>query len=145
MLQKIKKVQNPINSVSTLLRVKNFFRKFWTVILTGIGAVAAFFYFKKKRDDDSTLTSTIQTSHNNFSDKVSSIQDQQTTALTEEANRHKTAVEEIKNKYEGLRENLDIETQKEADKILKENKNDPVALAKKLSEVTGFTIIMPKD
>ena len=146
MLQKIKKIRNPIDSVTSMTRVKKFFRKFWAIILTGLGAIAAFFYFKKKKlTDDSTLNSTIQSAHDDFADNVSTIQDQQSSALTSEADRHKTVVEEIKNKYEGLRENLDSETQSEADKIIKENKNDPVALAKKLSEVTGFTIIMPKD
>ena len=146
MLLKTKKVQNQIEDKFNFAKIKRFFAKFWWAILTSVAAIVAILFFRKKKPiDDGSLLSTIQDTHNDFSDAVIKTQSDQTSQLKDESIRHKESVDAIKNKYDELKKDLDADTRREAEQIFEENKNDPDELAKKLAEVTGFIIILPKD
>ena len=51
----------------------------------------------------------------------------------------------VEQQYEQQKKELDEKKKNEIKSILEKHQNDPVALAKRLSEVTGFKVIMPEE
>jgi hypothetical protein len=125
-------------------KVKEFFKKFWGLFLAA-GAFLVYIFWKYKPQNSGELASDVRSTGDQFADAVDTVRAGEQAALDAEAKRHADEAAEIKRKYEEKRDQLDTATKVEADKIVEKYGNDPVALAEKLSEATGFKIIMPKD
>lgn len=126
-----------------LSRLKTFFKRFWGLIV-GLGIALTYFFLKyKKKSDD--LAVGIRDSGKQLAEDVDEIRQGERAALENEAQHHVEKMDAIKKKYQEERDKLDAETVAEADRIIQQHGDDPMALAEELSRVTGFKIITPKD
>lgn len=139
-MQKIKKL---LNQTDMLVRVKQFFKKFWGLFV-GLGLAVTYFLFKSRKKTED-LAIGIRSSGNQLNGVVDGVITGERTATDEEALRHKEKIAQLRKKYEEEKSKLDKAEAVEAEKIFNEHGNDPVTLAEKLSAATGFKIIMPKD
>ncbi|NBW58512.1 hypothetical protein EBR43_12220, partial [bacterium] len=57
----------------------------------------------------------------------------------------KEGLEIVEKQYQEQKKELDEKKKQEVKNVLEKYKDDPTGLAKKLSEVTGFKIIMPDE
>lgn len=57
---------------------------------------------------------------------------------------YKATMDAIEHKYEEQNKQLDKRKRKEIEKLVNENSDNPEELTKRLSEATGFRVVMPK-
>lgn len=127
----------------TLKKVKSAFKKYWQYIIAFFGGLLALVFFRK----------------NVFTDDLKESREEKDKLLNEIDNLRKGEREEqdqalkklddnlknIQNQYDKEKKELDEKKKQEIKEILKTYENDPVGLAQKLSEATGFKIIIPDD
>lgn len=94
-----------------------------------------------------------------FAEQLKSIQDSHDEELkklaairAEEEKQHKQNIEKLQStlalvqkQYDEARKELDAKKKSEIEKIIKKYKDDPKALADRLSESTGFQVILPEE
>ena len=123
-----------------------YVKKYWLAIV----AVAGFVLFEIWKSDRSSsdLTKTLDDLNKKHQQELDQIQQ----ARDVESKKHDLDVQKmeaqlatIEKQYEDAQRQLDDTKRAEIKQIIQETQNDPVALAKKLSDVTGFQVVMPED
>lgn len=120
-----------------------YVKKYWGIAVLVVGSIAAFFLFRQQGESFADNLKKIQDAHN---DEVKKIQD----ARAEEQRQHEVNVKKLQDTldavqkhYDEAKEQLDSKKKREIEEIVKQHGDDPDELAKKLSEATGFVIILP--
>lgn len=120
-----------------------YVKKYWGIAVLVVGSIAAFFLFRQQGESFADNLKKIQDLH---ADELKKIQD----ARAEEARQHEVNVKKlqetldaVQKHYDEAKEQLDSKKKREIEEIVKQHGDDPDELAKKLSEATGFTIILP--
>lgn len=108
-----------------------------------IGGIAAVIVFRQREVSFADEYQKIKAVHD---EELKQIQD----ARAEEQRQHQANVKKLQDTldavqkhYDEAKKDLDTKKKKEIEELVKQYKDDPGALAKKLSESTGFTIILP--
>lgn len=114
-------------------------KKYWQII---VGFVAALFVFilTRKTPDPRKVLEKSNEAHKNEVDAIKTAHESERVAREEAAERHKKTVAAVEKAFIDADKELTKKKRKELDKIIKENDNDPDAITKKLSELTGFKI-----
>ncbi len=126
------------------IKVKDFFRKYWQYIVAFGAGIAAVLLLKKKppvQDD----VKTIRDSYDKQIDKINNVRQVERDKQDELSEKLQSDLSVVEKQYEQQKKNLDEKKKDEIKTILQQHQDDPVELAKKLSEVTGFKVIMPKE
>jgi len=119
-------------------------KKYWQYIAIFFIGIFGFILLRKKDTptDDQKLT---RESKDNQLDQIDDIrkgerdqQDNVDKALEE-------GLKVVEQQYEQQKKELTEKKKEEIKNVIQNHKDDPVGLAKKLSEVTGFKIIMPEE
>lgn len=120
-----------------------YVKKFWSLALLIIGAVVAFVLFRRKESTFVDRLQQINALHAEEIQKINSIREEE--ARQHEANlkQLQDTLDMVQRRYDEAKRNLDDKKRREVEDIVKRFSNDPDALAKKLSEATGFKIVMP--
>jgi len=120
-----------------------FTKKYWQLALLILGAVAGVLLFRKQ--------------DTNFADDLKKIQDAHQTELrqieaarAEEQHQHlvnekrlQDSLEAVQAQYDSAKKDLDDKKKREIEDIVKQYGDNPTELARQLSAVTGFSIILP--
>ena len=114
-------------------------KKYWQII---VGFVAAIFLFilTRKTSDPREVLKKSNEAHNAELDAIKKASEAESAAKEVAIKKHEEAVAKVEKAFEDANKELTKKKRKEVDKIIKENKDDPDAITKKLSELTGFTI-----
>lgn len=120
-----------------------YVKKYWGIAALIIGAIVAFFVFKRQDVSFADQLKKIQDAHDV---ELKQIQD----ARAEEQRQHvaneqklQDTLAVVQKHYDEAQRDLDDKKKREIEQIVKDYGDDPLALAKKLSEATGMTVILP--
>lgn len=120
-----------------------YVKKYWGIAVLVIGALIAFFVFKHQDVSFADQLKKIQDAHD---EELKQIQD----ARAEEQRQHAANEQKLQDTlavvqkhYDEAQRDLDDKKKREIEQIVKDFGDDPLALAKKLSEATGMTVILP--
>lgn len=131
-----------------MLFIKTIFsyvKKYWKYAVAIIISLIAIFLFRKKSFDFSKQLKMISDNHEEELRKIAVAREEERILREQNEERLQTALLEVTQQYEKAKKDLDTKKKKEIEDIVKRYSNNPEQLAKKLSETTGFTIILPND
>lgn len=128
-----------------------FFQKFWLTckknwgyFVAAFGVVVAFLLLKKEKI---SLLDQMNVIRESYEDQIKQIE----FARREEREKNAKALEtlqkrldDIQKQYEKAKIELDKKKKEEIKELMGKYSNDPETLAKKLSEATGFKVILPE-
>lgn len=125
--------------------IKNFFKKFWTYLVAGLGVALGVVLFKKKVDSYENIVQKLQESHQKELDEIEAARKEERKKYEENEKKYQERMAVIEKEYTDAKKELDEKKRKEVEGIVRNYGNQPDKLAQRLAEVTGFKIIMPED
>jgi len=128
-----------------------FFQKFWLICKKNWGYfVAAFGFFVTfllLKKEKTSLLDQMNVIRESYEDQIKQIE----SARREEREKNAKALEilqkrlnEVQKQYEKAKIELDKKKKEEIKELMEKYSGDPETLAKKLSEATGFKVILPE-
>jgi uncharacterized membrane-anchored protein YhcB (DUF1043 family) len=127
------------------LKAWAWLKKYWGIVALVVGAIIGAFMFRKQETSFADQMKKIQDAH---AAEMKQIND----ARLEEERQHaanekqlQVALVAVQVQYDAAMKDLDAKKKAQVADIVKQYGDDPVALAKKLSEATGFTIVLPSQ
>ena len=127
-----------------LEKIQIFLKKFWGYFVAGFGIIVGIFLFKKKTDSYDSTIRDMRDSHRKELDDIEKERILERSRYEQNEKKYLEDLAIIQEKYEKAKIDLDEKKKKEIEDILKTYGNRPDELAKKLSEVTGFKIVLPE-
>jgi hypothetical protein len=125
--------------------IKDFIKKYWMIFLGFFGGFGAFFLLSSEKKEKPVTAKGVRGSGKQLSDDVDGAISSQNQQTAEEIKKHQAAMQALNEKYEALKQKLNDAEQAECDRILKDTKKNPLALAEELSKITGAKIILPEE
>jgi Skp family chaperone for outer membrane proteins len=129
--------------MTALATIWAYVKKYWSLALLVVGGIAAFFVFRQREISFADEYKKIKDAHD---EELKRIQD----ARAEEQRQHEANVKKLQDTlaavqkhYDEARKDLDAKKKAQIEDLVKKYKDDPDELAKKLSEATGFVIVLP--
>ncbi len=128
-----------------LITAWTYVKKYWAVF----AAILGFILFRMWQDSQkSDLASTLDAINKQHAEELAALQaanaaEQQKYAADEAKMQAQMAA--IQQQYEAAQQQLDAQKKAQIQQILATTQDDPTALAQKLSEVTGFQVVLPQD
>ena len=119
-----------------------FLKKNWRYVLAAVGTVAAIFLFRRDRTSLLTQLKEISESHKKEIKKIEEAHEEERKKNAEALKLLQKRLVDVQKQYEEAKVELDAKKKAEIEKLVKKHGNDPKVLAEKLSEVTGFKIIL---
>lgn len=128
-----------------LFKFWSWLKKYWQLILLIVGAIIAAIFFAGREVSFADDYKRIKEVHDEELKQIEEARAEERRKNAENAARLQKALAAVQKEYDSQREQLDNKKKKEIKKIVDEYGDDPVALAQRLSEATGFTVILPQD
>lgn len=120
-----------------------YVKKYWSLLTVIIAAIVAIVFFRKQGTDLADNIKKIQGIHDEELRKIQEARTLERRQHEENQQKLKLTLDAVQKNYADAKKDLDDKKQAQIEELVKKYKNDPDELAKKLSEVTGFVIIMP--
>lgn len=128
-----------------LQRAWAWIKKYWKIIALIVGAVVAFVLLRGRDVSFAEDFRKIQDAHEEELRKIEEARAEERRLNAENVARLEKALRTIEEEYSRQRLELDAKKKKEIERIVEESGDDPDELAQRLSEATGFRIILPED
>jgi septal ring factor EnvC (AmiA/AmiB activator) len=126
-----------------LTTVWTYIKKFWQLALFVAGFIVVCVFFKERDDDLSKKLKEIQDAHDDEMKKIDAARVEQQRQHEENEKKLRETLAAIQSQYEAAKKDLDEKKKQEIIDIVAQYGTDPDQLAVQLSNVTGFTIILP--
>lgn len=121
-----------------------FTKKYWQLLLLVLAVPFGVLLFRRRENSFIEDYKKLQSSHDEELKKIEEAHAIERKKHEENVKLLEKTLETIQQKYDEQKKALDEKKKLEIKEIVSQYGNDPVELAKKLSEVTGFTIVMPQ-
>jgi hypothetical protein len=119
-------------------------KKYWQYVALFFVGIFGFIIFRKKDIPNDDQKSS-RDSKNNQLDQIDAIRKDERDQQDAVDKTLEDGLKVVEQQYEQQKKELTQKKKEEIKNVLEMHKNDPVGLAKKLSEVTGFKIIMAEE
>ena len=126
-----------------LSTVLSYVKKYWGIAALVVGAIVAFFLFKKQDTSFSDRLKQIQDAHDVELKQIQDARDEEEREHQANEKRLKDTLDAVQQQYDAAQKDLDDKKRQEVEDLVRQYGDDPDALAKKLSEATGFTVVLP--
>ena len=126
-----------------MVTVKEFFRKSWGYIVAGISIFIGLFLFKRKSDDYQLQIDDLKTVHKKELEEVYKARELERKQYEENEKKYQLALKSIQKQYDDAKKILDDKKKENIKEIIVKYGKRPDVLAQKLSEVTGFKVVLP--
>lgn len=118
-------------------------KTYWQLILLVAGGVVSYVMFRRQENLFTQNINNLLESHKEQIEKINAIREEERKQRVENERKLRDALDAVQVQYDLAKKDLDNKKKKEIEDIVKQYGSDPVELAKQLSAVTGFSIIMP--
>ena len=132
--------------------MKNFLKKIWVyaksswkVIFAVLLFIVLLAFMKRRETGLVEQMNQIRDAHKKELEQIDYIRKQERDEREKNELMYKKIIEEIQKKYDEAKRDLDVQMKKDVKNMVAKYKDDPVALAEKVSAATGFKIIYPED
>lgn len=130
-----------------MLTLKKFWatcKHYWWIILFPLGTfIIAYIVRTKGLNGITDLLENTRKRHKTELDKINDEHDKELKARDEALKKMQETLALIEQQYKDAQQKLDAQKKKEIEQLIKQGTDNPQVLAEKLSEVTGFKIILP--
>jgi vacuolar-type H+-ATPase subunit H len=117
----------------------------WMLLLVGAGGVASFLLRRKLPGGFVDSIKAIRESEAVEQKAIDDAREVERQAIEKATKRKADAVAAVEQTYVVEQKELDDEKRKEVQKIIQDHGNDPNELAHRLSQATGYKVIMPEE
>lgn len=131
--------------------VSIFFQKSWLFIKTNwryaavvLGALVAYLLLNKQKSSLLDQLQEIRASYESQISKIEAARREEREKNAQELKILKKRLEDVQKQYDDAKKDLDDKKRAEIEELIKKYSDNPEELAKKLSEATGFKIILPE-
>lgn len=129
--------------MTALATVWIYVKKYWSLAALVVGVIAAVFVFRKREISFADEFKKINDVHNEELKKIQEARAEEQRQHAENERKLKETLDAVQKHYDDAKKDLDTKKKKEVEDLVKQYKDDPDTLARKLSEATGFTVILP--
>jgi flagellar biosynthesis/type III secretory pathway M-ring protein FliF/YscJ len=126
-----------------IIKIWTAVKKYWSYVVLIVGAIIAFFLFRKQGIDLATNLQKARDSHDEEIKKINEAREEERRQHELNVKKLQESLDVVQKHYDDAKKDLDSKKKKEIEELVRQFKDDPEALAKKLSEATGFSIILP--
>lgn len=120
-----------------------YIKKYWGIAALVLTAIFGFFLFRKQSTDFVDNLKKIQDAHDEELKQIQEARDAEEKQHLENEKKLQAALETVQTHYDDAKKDLDSKKKKEIEDLIKQYGDNPDVLAKKLSEATGFIIVLP--
>ena len=126
--------------------IKSFFQKVWSWVkrnwkfVTGLTIPVVVWLLTRRSVDMSEIIERISGDYEREIDVIETAHSEKIVAHKKATERYRDTIEEVEVRYNAANRELDKKKRKEIVKLIKDNKNDPDEITRKLAELTGFKI-----
>jgi len=124
-------------------KVLKLAKKYWQYIVLFFVGIFTLIFFRRK--DHVSDQNTTRDSRDKQLDKIDDIRNEERGKEDQANQKLNSGLVEVEKQYEQQKKELTEKKKEEIKKVFEKYKDDPVGLAKRLSDVTGFKIIMPEE
>jgi outer membrane protein OmpA-like peptidoglycan-associated protein len=128
-----------------LTKARKFLQRSWGFIAAAVGLLAGLGYlYERRRLSQKEETPAIDDKLKVI-DKVEEVADEAQEDLDTNQKVHEDVVKTVEDQYQQNKKTLKEEEKKEIKQLAQDYSDNPEELAKKLSELTGFKVILPEE
>jgi len=127
-----------------LQKVWSYIQKYWQIIFAVIAAVVGYFLYRKSQVDFATQLQEIQHQHDDELQRIESARQEERKTHEADVKQLEATMVEVQKQYDTAKHILEDQKKAEIKEIVMLYSEDPILLSQKLSEVTGFKIILPE-
>jgi len=126
--------------------IKSFFQKIWVWVkrnwkfVTGLTIPVAVWLLSRRSTDMSEIIERISDDYEREIGVIEDAHSDKIVAHRKATERYHETIAEVEKRYHAASRELDKKKKKEITKLIKDNKNDPDEITRKLAELTGFKI-----
>jgi len=126
--------------------IKSFFQKIWLWVkrnwkfITGLTIPVAVWLLTRRSNNMSEIIERISDDYEREIDVIETAHSEKILAHKKATERYHDAIVQVEDRYHHADRELDKKKRKEIVKLIKDNKNDPDEITRKLAELTGFKI-----
>lgn len=120
----------------------SYVKKYWWIA----AAIVGFVLFKRWMDQSGDIAKTLEDIQKAHDEELKSIKDAdaaRSKATQDNIQKMQDRLDAVEKQYEAAQQQLDDSKREQIKQILATDSNDPDALSQKLSDATGFKIILP--
>lgn len=129
--------------MTALLTFWAYVKKYWSYVALVLAVIFGYLLFRREQVDFADQLKKIQDAHDEELKKIQDARAQEEKQHEENEKKLQSALDAVQKQYDDAKKDLDAKKKKEIEDLVKQYGNDPTALAQKLSEATGFTIVLP--
>ncbi len=118
-------------------------KKYWSIVALIIATVAGYFFFHKEQVSFADQLKKIQDIHDEELKKIQDARDQEAKEHAANEQQLKDALDVVQKHYDEAKQDLDAKKKQEVETLVTQYSDKPDVLAQKLSDATGFKIILP--
>jgi len=127
-----------------LQKVWSYIQKYWQIIFAVVVAVVGYFLYRKSQVDFATQLQEIQLQHDDELKRIESARQEERKTHEADVKQLEATMIEVQKQYDTAKHILEDQKKAEIKEIVTLYSDDPILLSQKLSEVTGFKIILPE-
>lgn len=120
-----------------------FIKKYWALFALVIGVVVGIVFFRQRGSSFVDDLKKIQEAHEDELKRIDEARMLERQQHEENLKRLNDTLVAVQKQYDEAKRDLDAKKKAEIEKLVKKHGDDPEKLAKELSALTGFTVIMP--
>lgn len=121
-----------------------YIKKYWELFLLIVGAFVYVLLYRKQKESFIDDLKKVQEAHEEEIRKINKAREDERTKLEENEKRLRVTLETVQKQYDEARKELDEKKKKEIETLVNQYGDKPDELAKRLSDVTGFEIVLTR-
>lgn len=129
--------------MATLAVIWSYVKKYWSYAALLLAVIFGYLLFKKEQIDFADALKKIQEAHEEEIRKIQEAREEERRQHEANLKRLQDTLDAVQKQYDDAKKDLDTKKKKEIEDLVKQFGDNPDELAKKLSEATGFVIVLP--
>lgn len=126
-----------------LLTFWSYVKKYWAYVALVVGAIVSAVLLKQQQTSVADQLKQVNDAHAAELKQINDAREAEEKQHLLDEQQLQTTLVSVEKQYDDQKKQLDDQKRAEVIAIVKQYGDDPVALAKKLSDATGFEIILP--
>lgn len=121
-----------------------YVKKYWAYVALVLAAVFGYFFFHKSQEGFADQVKKIQEAHDAEMKAIDAARALEAKQHADNEKQLQDSLAAVQKHYDEAKQDLDAKKKKEVETLVKDYGDKPDVLAQKLSEATGFRIILPE-
>lgn len=135
-----KRHRNRIDMFSTIFA---YVKKYWSLAALVVGTIVGVLLLRREQVGFADNLKKLQDAHDEEIKRIQAAREQEQREHEANLKKLQDALDAVQKHYDDAKKDLDDKKKREITDLVKQYGDDPDALAQKLSEATGFVIILP--